>query len=120
MKKNSGMTMVEVLMGFVILMLFMGMLSGLIAVATNIYHNSVDLRNAEEALQEQMYRKDVADRANKQSVSVSLVPAEGMPGEGTVIPMEAALYKLSCRDVLSEADANTLDMDLYFLIKNHE
>ena len=43
---NHGMTMVEVLMGFVILALLLGMFSGIIVTASNMYYNSVDGRTS--------------------------------------------------------------------------
>lgn len=115
MKKNSGMTMVEVLMGFVILLLMIGMLSGIIVVASNMYRNAVDLKWAEEALQEKMYKENIADSAETVPVSLSLVPASDMPGEKTPVPVSATLYKLSSSEVLDQADAETLDVKVYFV-----
>lgn len=114
-KKNSGMTMVEILMGFVILVLMLGMLSGIIVAATNIYYSSVDLRRAEESLQKEMYLKSVADSASTESVSLSLVPASDMPGDSTPISLSADLYKLSSITVLEDAEADTLDVNIFFL-----
>ncbi|MGN0151751.1 MAG: hypothetical protein ACI39Q_04690 [Wujia sp.] len=114
-KKNSGMTIVEIMVGFLLLILMLGMLSGIIAVATNIYYKSVDLRRAEESLQKEVYSNSSADKMEKQEASLALVPAEGMPDESVPIPLKAGLYKLSSRAVLNEADADTLDIELFFL-----
>lgn len=114
-KKNSGMTIVEIMVGFLLLILMLGMLSGIIAVATNIYYKSVDLRRAEESLQKEVYSNSSADKMEKQEASLALVPAEGMPDESVSIPLKAGLYKLSSRAVLNEADADTLDIELFFL-----
>lgn len=115
MKKNSGMTMVEVIMGFVILMLLMGMLSGIIAAATNIYRNSVDLKRAEESLQEKLYMKDISDTAEVAAAELSLIPDSDMPGDNSPVLLSAKLYGLSSVDVLNQADAETLNVKIYFL-----
>lgn len=115
MKKNSGMTMVEVIMGFVILMLLMGMLSGIIAAATNIYRNSVDLKRAEESLQEKLYMKDISDTAEVTAVELSLIPDTDMPGDNSPVLLSAKLCALSSVDILSQEDAENLNVKICFL-----
>lgn len=115
MKNNKGMTMVEVLMGFVILLLFMGMLSGMIAAANNIYLDSVDLQRAEESLQRKMYEKDMESYAELATYHLTLVPETDMPGDKNPIPLHANLYRLSSEDVLEETDADVLAVKIFFL-----
>lgn len=115
MKNNKGMTMVEVLMGFVILLLFMGMLSGIIAAANNIYLDSVDLQRAEESLQRKMYEKNMENDAQLASGYLTLVPETDMPGDKTPIPLHANLYCLSSEVVLEQTDADVLAVKMFFL-----
>lgn len=112
---NCGMTMVEILMGFVILVLILAMLSGVIVVATNIYYSSVDLRRAEESLQEAIYSNSITEDLVPESVSLTLVPSTDMPGDTAPIPISADLYKLSSRSVLEGLEADSLDVNIYFL-----
>lgn len=112
---NSGMTMVEVLMGFVILVLLLGMFSGIIVSATNMYYNSVDLRRAEESLQKAVYSDSVTGALAPEGVSLKLVPASGMPSASEPIPLSSRLYKLSSSTVLTGLEADSLDVDIYFL-----
>lgn len=114
---NRGMTMVEVLMGFVLLAVILGMLSGSIVAATNIYYSSVDLRRAEESLQEEIYKTSVTDGLSPESVSLKLVPAPGMPGDSGGIDLSAGLYQVSSGALLEESEKESLDVVVYFLKK---
>lgn len=55
-KDNNGMTMMEVLMGFTILAIFLAGMSGIIAFSNNIVLRSVDLRKDMEVMQGEMYK----------------------------------------------------------------
>lgn len=112
---NKGMTMVEVLMGFVLLVVILGMLSGSIVTATNIYYSSVDLRRAEESLQEEIYKTSVTDGLSPESVSLKLVPASGMPGDPAGAGLSAGLYQVSSGALLEEEEKESLDVQIYFL-----
>lgn len=112
---NKGMTMVEVLMGFVLLVVILGMLSGSIVTATNIYYSSVDLRRAEESLQEEIYKTSVTDGLSPESVSLRLVPASGMPGDPAGAGLSAGLYQVSSGALLEEEEKESLDVQIYFL-----
>ena len=112
---NRGMTMVEILMGFVILVLILGMLSGIIVVATKIYYSSVDLRRAGESLQETIYSNSVTEDLEPENVTLTLMPASEMPGDSTPIPISVDLYRISSRSVLEGVEADSLDVNLYFL-----
>lgn len=54
---NHGMTMSEVLVGFVVLMIFMGGLSGIISFSSKMLMESVDIYKAELKLEEEVYKK---------------------------------------------------------------
>ena len=113
---NQGMTMVEVLMGFVILALLLGMFSGIIVTASNMYYNSVDLKRAHESLQGAVYSESITSSLSPEGVTLNLVPAEGMPQESTPIAFsKTKLYKISSATVLSAEEAESLDVDIYFL-----
>ena len=113
---NHGMTMVEVLMGFVILALLLGMFSGIIVTASNMYYNSVDLKRAHESLQGAVYSESITSSLSPEGVTLNLVPAEGMPQESTPIAFsKTKLYKISSATVLSAEEAESLDVDIYFL-----
>lgn len=112
---NNGMTMVEVLMGFVILVLILGMLSGIIVACKNIYYSSVDLRNAEESLQKAVYSNSILESLSPETTTIRLVPASDMPGNRTPISLSADMYRLSSKTVLDGVEADSLDVDIYFL-----
>lgn len=113
---NHGMTMVEVLMGFVILALLLGMFSGIIVTASNMYYNSVDLKRAHESLQGAVYSESITSSLSPEGVTLNLVPAEGMPQESIPIAFsKTKLYKLSSSAVLSAEEAESLNVDIYFL-----
>lgn len=116
-KQNKGMTMVEILLGFVILMVMMGMLSGIIVFASNLYYESVDLKKAETALARNLYREDLASGAStvKYSDVISLRPEDSMPGEHASLKLNADLYSISSSDMLTGSDAEALDVRVYFL-----
>lgn len=116
-KNNSGMTMVEVLMGFVILVILLGLVSGIIVVSTNIYYSSVDLERAEESLQEALYSKSITDSLPPETEVIKLVPTSDMPGIKTPITMSCKMYKLSSSMVLEGEEAESLNVDIYFLKK---
>ena len=91
---NRGMTMVEVLMGFVLLILILGMLSGSIAAANNIYFSAVDLQREGELVQQEVYKKNLTSGLTPQA-DATLIPATGMPAATTDIVLSAKLYQVS-------------------------
>lgn len=114
-KNNRGMTMVEVIMGFALLAIVLGMISRMIVMSSNMYYNTVDLRNVQEALQKEIYLKNITDTAQMQSAAIRLYP------EGTdhiavnAIPMEKSkLYMLSSSG-LPDTGAAEMDINLYFI-----
>lgn len=112
---DRGMTMVEVLMGFVLLLLMLGMLSGIIALSSNMLMRSVDLKQAEEALQKEIYKTSLTGSpAVPVSGPLSLVPETGTGG-AIGLP-SAKLYQLSTGDLLTdEAQKESLTMTFYYI-----
>ena len=55
-KNNKGMTMTEVIIGFVVLMLFLGGLSGIIAFSANMLMESIDIGKAERLVESEIYK----------------------------------------------------------------
>lgn len=112
-KDNRGMTMAEVIVGFVILLLIIGMLSGIIAFARNMYFESVDLRKAQELFQAEMYKSNVeaSSAVTLKSDEIVLVPRDG----SGKIKMTTNLYEMSSNQVLSGNQAGGLDVKVCFV-----
>lgn len=68
---NRGMTMSEVLVGFVVLMIFMGGLSGIISFSSKMLMESVDIYKAELKLEEEVYKN--ASSSIRKEMSGTLV-----------------------------------------------
>lgn len=114
---DRGMTMVEVLMGFVLLLLMLGMLSGIIALSSNMLMRSVDLKQAEEALQKEIYKTSLTG-STAVTGPLSLVPEDGTPtvAGGSIGLTSAKLYQLSTGDLLTdEAQKESLTMTFYYI-----
>lgn len=112
---NQGMTMVEVLMGFVLLLLMLGMLSGIIVLSSRMFERSVDLRRAQESLQQAVYKTNATGSPVSEE-TLTLVPDAGMPGGHAPVSLTAKLYVLSTRDIfVEEVEKDSLDMDFYFV-----
>lgn len=114
---DRGMTMVEVLMGFVLLLLMLGMLSGIIALSSRMFERSVDLKRAEESLQKAVYKNNVAGSPVPDEtlpLTLTLVPDATMPGDHAPLSLSAKLYKLTTADVLEGAEEESLNMDFYY------
>ncbi|MDD7642463.1 MAG: hypothetical protein PUK75_08315 [bacterium] len=112
---NQGMTMVEVLMGFVLLVLMLGMLSGIIALSSRMFERSVDLKRAEESLQQAVYKTTVTGSpVSEETLPLTLEPDATMPGDHDQLSLSAKLYKLTTADVLDGAEEESLNMDFYY------
>ena len=94
-QQNKGMTMVEVLIGFVILLLILGMLSGVIAFAHNMFLNAVDIKKSEENLEENAYKKTAAESGNLVAEDIIFRPRSGMPGVQRDITVTTKIYKIT-------------------------
>lgn len=63
-QNNDGMTMVEVLMGFLILSIILGGVVSLISFSSKMYFNSVDLRRDQTELVENAYKKEIPGKVS--------------------------------------------------------
>lgn len=117
--KNRGMTMVEVMMGFTILVLMLGMLSGIIASANNIFYNAVDLKKEGEKLQRVIYMKDVTEGQNEalKNTKITFVPDSKMPGSHDEIEIQANIYKIGSNSLLPSEEASENELFIYFIEK---
>lgn len=70
LKDNRGMTMTEVLMAFMVLIIIMGMLSGIIAFSKKMYMNASDLRRSQETVSQEIYKKDFVGEPDKTNIKV--------------------------------------------------
>ncbi len=93
--------MVEVLIGFVILLIMLGMLSGVIAFSHNMFLNAVDIKKSEENLQENAYKKNASQTGSLVKDGIVFTPHEGMPGAQRDIQVATKIYKIdnTFRDV---------------------
>lgn len=71
---NKGMTMVEVLMGFMILSIILGGVTGLISFSSKMFKQSVDLRRAQTDLTAQAYKTNTG---SSESIAVYEVDDDG-------------------------------------------
>lgn len=112
---NSGSTMVEVLMGFVLLSLMIGMLTGIISVANNMYTSSVDKRHVQDRLEEELYKKDFDKNMVPANAAdhITMTPASNMPGSKSAIDISADIYDISTADLVDTADM--MEMSIYFI-----
>lgn len=119
MRNNKGTTIVEVMLGFVILMLMLGMLSGVIVFAANLYFKSVDLSKAQTKLQQCAYKNEDAQAEGVVSIhsgTVSLKPQSGMPDAGRVVSMDMEVHSINSQDVLPEDDESELDVNVFYFV----
>jgi len=122
-KDNSGMTIVEVLMGFVILSILMGAVISLISFSSNMMYKSVDLKNAQEEMERNLCIKKgettSADYASNPlngvtlSLKIEEVSDPGMiPGTGDKIELNhGKVYK----NTLSFGENMDQEMNVYSL-----
>lgn len=98
---NEGSTMVEVLMGFVLLTLMLGMLSGIISIAGEMYDSAVDMRHNMNRLEEHVYKKSVMDelRYENADANITLSPSKDMPLGQLDIDIKADMYEVEFEDI---------------------
>lgn len=116
-KNNKGMTMVEVIMGFTILMLIMGMLSGIISFSKNMYFEAVDFQRNQDAIETVLYKKDLSSQAATRELTSGngfrITPAEGMPNAGHNLNMDKMnVYRVSGKDLLNDDE---MDINMYVI-----
>lgn len=128
---NKGMTMVEVLVGFVILSLIMGGVYHMIRFGSNMLYESVDIKHSQESFEEEVYKtskgtantvtiktlgagafvlkpssKPVGNSAQvskEQTINFFEAAAEGASSEDQAA-LENKLQTISYKDVLNDYD----------------
>lgn len=111
---NYGMTMMEVLMGFTILMVLMGALSGIISFSTNMYMNSVDMKRAQEKIQAEIYKKDNAGKKSAKPLKFTC-HLSGIPGQEEIIDTEMYVYAVFSGDIIEAEAENKIEMNYYYI-----
>ena len=95
-QNNDGMTMVEVLMGFLILSIILGGVVTLITFSSNMYFQSIDARNEQTKLAEEAYKKAPAGSDVNVDVFVLTTPGEvGTASKVTLNGADARLKSMS-------------------------
>lgn len=130
---NQGMTMVEVVIGFVVLVVLLEGLYGTIRFSHNMYTRSVDLKKAQEVLNENIYKKNVLDNADriKTSLKFNVVNAPARAGDpplvlpatlmnGTPIDMDLEVYEIQTYklDGATDAASDEINMKMYLFKKD--
>ncbi len=117
-KNQDGMTMVEVLMGFTVLMVLLGMLSGIISFSSKMLNNSVDLRNAENAFQREVYKTTIPGAEALENMKVSASLSSENKENQTSIELSMKSYRIYSSDLLdgkvSTEEKDSLDMYFYY------
>lgn len=95
-QNNDGMTMVEVLMGFLILSIILGGVVTLITFSSNMYFKSIDARNEQTKLAEEAYKKAPAGSDVNVDVFVLTTPGEtSTASKVTLSGVDAGLKSMS-------------------------
>ncbi len=111
---DKGMTMVEVLMGFVLLIIFLGSLSGIISSSNKMYMEAVDIRKLQEGLQAKLYSYSTVQGLTPEGTDLALVPSDAMPGAHDKIDLAIDMYKISSSTVSPADQEDVLNVDIYF------
>ena len=120
--------MVEVIMGFTILMLIMGMLSGIISFSKNMYFEAIakivaertgcnDFQRNQDAIETVLYKKDLSSQTATRELTSGngfrITPAEGMPNAGHNLNMDKMnVYRVSGKDLLNDDE---MDINMYVI-----
>lgn len=117
-KNQEGMTMVEVLMGFTVLMVLLGMLSGIISFSSKMMNNSVDLRNAENAFQREVYKTTIPGEEALENMKVSASLSSENKEIQTQMELSIKTYRIYSSDLLegkvSSEEKDSLNMYFYY------
>lgn len=107
---NSGSTMAEVLIGFVLLMVILASLQHIVQVSSNLTFQSVDLRGEQQAFQSEYYQKDYGVLYETNTHATFVLVETNQAGEvqdhTKRLTLEADLYAVSDDDVIQ--DSNTV------------
>lgn len=119
-KDNSGMTIVEVLVGFVVLTVILASLAGIIAVSKNMYFQSVDTIKEEELIQTEIYKTDVLNKATVSEGTVTFVPAAGMPKtqNNAELQTDIKIYSIGAEELIGDNASELGMVNIYFLKKD--
>lgn len=96
-QNNDGMTMVEVLMGFLILSIILGGVVSLISFSSKMYFNSVDLRKNQTELTADAYRKGITGKTPATTNSGYVVI--GSSSESEPVPVTLSGEQVGFKDM---------------------
>lgn len=114
LKDQSGMTMVEVLIGFVVLSIMIASLSGIISVATNMLQRSADLKHKDEAILATVYKKEPVALATPTATSFKLKNVK----DGTEVTVATNFFAINSNDFLSSDVQDGIDVKVYYFKAN--
>lgn len=100
-QNNEGMTMVEVLMGFLILSIILGGVVSLISFSSKMYFNSVDIRRNQSELAEEAYKSGNTGKtpvASTQSGYVQ-IDRDDPEAEPVVVTLSGETKQVSYKDM---------------------
>jgi len=110
-KSNNGMTMTEVLTGFIVLAVFLGGMSGIISFASNMVFRSIDLKRDMQVIQSELYKKDPTCTVTASDISFSV--------DGTTVChlKNAEIYEVNSTDLKNnggyDISEEGLDISIY-------
>lgn len=114
MDNNQGMTMVEVMMGFTVLMILLGGLSSIISFSSNLYMNCVDIKRAQEEFQAEIYKNN--NKGQKQETSLKFVGSlSSAPKVKKNISTDMYVYSIYSGEIINQETNINLDMNYYYI-----
>lgn len=108
---NQGMTMVEIMVGFVILVVLMGGLFNLISFSSNMVKNSVDMKNAQIEVWSEAYKNEPGDVVSGITFSIR----EKNVDSAETIPLDT--FQLRCVEQSGDIDGNKLKMYVFSAVE---
>lgn len=114
---NYGMTIVEVLVGFVVLAVILASLSGIIVVSRNMYFRSIDTSKELGMIQEELYKTNAINGAQEITGAFTFVPGDGMPqtNGNAEITTNIKLYSIGEEQLLGSEGSELSAYKYYFL-----
>lgn len=114
MDNNQGMTMVEIMMGFTVLMVLLGGLSSIISFSSNLYMNCVDIKRAQEEFQAEIYKNN--NEGTKHETSLKFVGTlSSAPKTKTAINTDMYVYSIYSGQIVNQETNINLDMTYYYI-----
>lgn len=112
-KSNKGMTMVEVIMGFVVLITFLAGMSGVISFSSNLLMRSIDLKKDLQVIQGELYKKNLNCHMSDGGLILSFEVKENNITVSKEINLShAKVYEVDSND-LSGISEEGLDIIIY-------